>query len=41
MKETFPNSEAAAQQTLAIPVFPELREEQIAEVVQEIAKALA
>jgi dTDP-4-amino-4,6-dideoxygalactose transaminase len=39
-KEMFPDSEAAAQQTLAIPVFPELREEQIAEVVREIRKAL-
>jgi dTDP-4-amino-4,6-dideoxygalactose transaminase len=40
-KEPFPNSDAAAQQTLAIPVFPELKEEQIAEVVREIRKALA
>jgi dTDP-4-amino-4,6-dideoxygalactose transaminase len=40
VKEPYPNSEAAAQQTLAIPVFPELREEQVAEVVREIAKAL-
>jgi dTDP-4-amino-4,6-dideoxygalactose transaminase len=41
VKESFPSSEAAAQQTLAIPVFPELREEQIREVVQEIANGLA
>ena len=41
VKESFPSSEAAAQQTLAIPVFPELREEQVAEVVQEIVKGLA
>jgi dTDP-4-amino-4,6-dideoxygalactose transaminase len=39
--DRYPNSETAAEQTLAIPVFPELREEQIAEVVREIGKALA
>ena len=39
--DRYPNSEAAAEQTLAIPVFPELKEEQIAEVVREIRKALA
>ncbi|HVE71226.1 MAG TPA: DegT/DnrJ/EryC1/StrS family aminotransferase [Thermoanaerobaculia bacterium] len=39
-KESYPNSEAAAQQTLAIPVFPELKEEQVEEVVREIRKAL-
>jgi dTDP-4-amino-4,6-dideoxygalactose transaminase len=36
----YPNSETAAETTLAIPVFPELKEEQIAEVVQEIRNAL-
>ena len=36
----YPNSDAAAAQTLAIPVFPELTEGQIAEVVREIGVAL-
>jgi dTDP-4-amino-4,6-dideoxygalactose transaminase len=40
VKESFPNSETAAQQTLAIPVFPELREEQVAEVVREVVASL-
>ena len=39
-KHAYPNSDAAAAQTLAIPVYPELREEQIAEVVREIRKGL-
>jgi dTDP-4-amino-4,6-dideoxygalactose transaminase len=38
--ERFANSELASDQTLAIPVFPELREEQIAEVVKETVAAL-
>jgi dTDP-4-amino-4,6-dideoxygalactose transaminase len=38
--DRYPNSEAAADQTLAIPVFPELKESQMQEVVSEIAKAL-
>ena len=39
-RESYPNSEAAAQQTLAIPIFPELTRDQLAEVVREIANAL-
>jgi len=39
--EKFPSSDLAADQTLAIPIYPELREDQLAEVVGEIAKALA
>lgn len=38
--DAYPNSDLAAEQTLAIPVFPELREEQVFEVVQEIRSAL-
>jgi dTDP-4-amino-4,6-dideoxygalactose transaminase len=38
--DRYPSSEAAAGQTLAIPVFPELKESQLEEVVTEIAKAL-
>jgi dTDP-4-amino-4,6-dideoxygalactose transaminase len=41
VSDAYPNSDTAAAQTLAIPVFPELREEQIGEVVQEIRNALA
>jgi dTDP-4-amino-4,6-dideoxygalactose transaminase len=40
-QDRYPNSDAAAEQTLAIPVYPELKEEQIAEVVRTIAQALA
>lgn len=36
----FPNSDRAAAQTLAIPVFPELTRDQMAEVVREIGNAL-
>ncbi|MGH7486036.1 MAG: DegT/DnrJ/EryC1/StrS family aminotransferase, partial [bacterium] len=38
--DPYPNSDAAADQTLAIPVYPELTEAQMAEVVREIAAAL-
>jgi dTDP-4-amino-4,6-dideoxygalactose transaminase len=39
-KDSYPNSDAAAAQTLAIPIFPELTNDQQATVVQEIAAAL-
>jgi dTDP-4-amino-4,6-dideoxygalactose transaminase len=40
-QDRYPNSELCTEQTLAIPVYPELREEQVAEVVREIRKALS
>lgn len=39
--DAYPNSDAAAAQSLAIPVFPELKDEQLQEVVREIARGLA
>lgn len=39
-RDAYPNSEAAADQSLAIPIYPELTEEQIAEVVDTIVAAL-
>ncbi len=39
-RERYPNSEAAAEQTLAIPVFAELTIDQMREVVREIGKGL-
>ncbi|HEX8253729.1 MAG TPA: DegT/DnrJ/EryC1/StrS family aminotransferase [Thermoanaerobaculia bacterium] len=39
-QDRYPNSETASEQTLAIPVYPELKEEQVVEVVREIANAL-
>jgi dTDP-4-amino-4,6-dideoxygalactose transaminase len=38
--DPFPNSDIAAASTLAIPIFPELTRDQMAEVVREIANAL-
>jgi dTDP-4-amino-4,6-dideoxygalactose transaminase len=40
-EETYANSELAAKTTLAIPVFPELTADQMAEVVREIGRALS
>ena len=39
-RDSYPNSETAAASTLAIPIFPELKEGQIGEVVREIGKAM-
>jgi dTDP-4-amino-4,6-dideoxygalactose transaminase len=38
--DAYPNSDAAATQTLAIPVYPELTEAQLSTVVDEIAAAI-
>ena len=40
-KDPYPSSETAAQQTLAIPIYPELTNDQLAEVVREIKRGLA
>jgi dTDP-4-amino-4,6-dideoxygalactose transaminase len=40
VRDAYPNSDLAAASTLAIPIFPELREEQIHEVVREIRKGI-
>jgi dTDP-4-amino-4,6-dideoxygalactose transaminase len=39
-RDAYPSSDAAAAQTLAIPIFPELTEGQIEEVVREIVQGL-
>jgi dTDP-4-amino-4,6-dideoxygalactose transaminase len=39
-RESFPNADTAAAQTLAIPVYPELTKDQLAEVVREIGVGL-
>ncbi|HEX3580282.1 MAG TPA: DegT/DnrJ/EryC1/StrS family aminotransferase [Thermoanaerobaculia bacterium] len=40
-RDQFPNSDLAADQTLAIPIYPELTEGQLNEVVTEIARGLS
>jgi len=38
--DSFPAADTASAQTLAIPVYPELTEEQLAEVVREVVRGL-
>jgi dTDP-4-amino-4,6-dideoxygalactose transaminase len=37
---SYPNSDAAADSTLAIPIYPELTDAQLEEIVKEIVAAL-
>jgi dTDP-4-amino-4,6-dideoxygalactose transaminase len=40
-RDAFPHSDAAAQQSLAIPIFPELTQSQLEEVVSAVGDALS
>jgi dTDP-4-amino-4,6-dideoxygalactose transaminase len=39
-REPFPNSDAGAEQSLAIPIYAELERDQLAEVVREVGRGL-
>ena len=38
--DSYPHSDAAAEQTLALPIYPELTKDQLAEVVREVSAAV-